>query len=59
MEKAIIVSSIPLHIAPGVGCAGVMLMHEPIVPDDIPHESESKASHDIKGGDENANESEP
>ena len=59
MEKTIIVSSIPLHIAPGIGCAGVMLIREPVGTGKIAPESELKALHDTGGVDDKTNETNP
>jgi len=59
MEKVIISSSIPLHIEPVTGCAGVMLISETMGTCEAPHKPEIKALQDVSSLDDEANEINP
>ena len=48
MEKTIVMSSLPLHITPGVGCGGVVLLSEPIPTEKLLKEPELKALRDME-----------
>ena len=41
-------SSLPLHITPGVGCGGVVLLSEPIPTEKLLKEPELKALRDME-----------
>jgi hypothetical protein len=59
MGKTIIMSSVPLHIVPGVGCGSVTLLGERATNDELIKESELKPLRDLENSDNEIDDTNP